>query len=99
MLRSFKKAADTLGQAALFDDDVLPDRDKVPLVDLLHAMIALADARESVLPWVERFDARRAEILAGLRFVRELRADWAGPIDRVIAVIEGAPLLRQRGVN
>ena len=69
----------------------------VALVNLLHVLIALADAGESVLPWLERFDARRTEILAGLRFVRELRPDWVGAIDRVIAVIEGAPLLRQTG--
>lgn len=83
------------GQSALFEVNSELKGEKVPLVDLLHILIALADAGESVLPWLERFDARRTEILAGLRFVRELRSDWVGPIDRVIAVIEGAPLLRQ----
>ncbi|MCL5421040.1 MAG: DUF1156 domain-containing protein [Nitrospirae bacterium] len=91
------KASQTTEQAALFEGHAATNGDKVSLVDLLHVLIALADAGESVLPWLERFDARRTEMLAGLRFVRDLRAEWAGAIDRVIAVMEGAPLLRQGG--
>lgn len=83
-------------QAELFEGE-LPSNNKVLLVDLLHALIALSDAGESVLPWIERFDARRSEILAGLRYVRQLRSDWEGAIDRVINVMEGAPLLRHGG--
>ena len=83
-------------QEELFEGE-LPSNNKVLLVDLLHALIALSDAGESVLPWLERFDARRSEILAGLRYVRQLRSDWEGAIDRVIGVIEGAPLLRHGG--
>lgn len=63
------------------------------LVDILHVLIALADAGESVLPWVERFEQRRPEILAALRFIKNERADWAAAIDRVIGVMEDAPLL------
>jgi hypothetical protein len=88
------KASQTTEQAALFEGHAAANVDKVLLVDLLHVLIALADAGESVLPWLERFDARRTEILAGLRFVRDLRADWTGAIDRVIAVMEGAPLFQ-----
>jgi adenine-specific DNA methylase len=102
LLERFRQSPSTTTQAVLFDAagtdfKSVPTNDGTPLVDLLHLMIALADAGESVLPWVERFDARRAEILAGLRFVRNLRPDWAAAIDRVIAVMEGAPLLRTGG--
>lgn len=83
-------------QEEMFEGE-LPSNNKVLLVDLLHALIALSDAGESVLPWLERFDARRSEILAGLRYVRALRPDWEGAIDRVIGVMEGAPLLRHGG--
>jgi len=96
VLESLRKAVNAT-QAEMFDGEYSPNNEKVLLVDLLHVLIALADAGESVLPWLERFDVRRAEILAGLRFVRELRSDWTGAIDRVIAVMEGAPLLRQGG--
>jgi len=83
-------------QEEMFEGE-LPSNDQVLLVDLLHALIALSEAGESVLPWIERFDARRSEILAGLRHVRQLRSDWEGAIDRVINVMEGAPLLRHGG--
>ena len=97
LLEKMRETVSPTAQAALFDTGSTLNNDGTPLVDLLHLLIALADAGESVLSWVERFDARRAEILAGLRFVRNLRSDWAAAIDRVIAVMEGAPLLRTGG--
>ena len=98
LVEKLRKGRLPAAQGALFDETSLPNGEKVPLVDLLHALVALADASESVLPWLERFGTRRTEILAGLRFLRDLRSDWAAAIDRVVAVIEGAPLLRQAGV-
>lgn len=95
LLEKLRKASQSSVQGSLLEEAA--DRENIPLVDLLHTLIALADAGESVLPWLERFDARRTEILAGLRFVRELRSDWVAAIDKVVAVIEGAPLLRQGG--
>ena len=88
------KTSRAVDQAALFEGVSEASNGKAPLVDLLHILIALADAGESVLPWLERFDARRTEILAGLRYVRPDRADWTQAIDKVIAVMEGAPLLQ-----
>ena len=57
-----------------------------------------AEAGEPIWPWIERFPDRQAELRAGLRFLRDERADWAGAIDRVLAVVEGAPLLNQVGM-
>ncbi|WP_337288691.1 DNA methyltransferase [Candidatus Methylomirabilis sp.] len=65
------------------------------LVDLLHLLIGLAAAGESVVPWLERFSGMRQQLRAALAFVRELRADWKEPIGRVMALIEGPPLLRR----
>jgi hypothetical protein len=91
------RAETSTTQAEMFEGELVKNNEKILLVDLLHALIALSDAGESVLPWIERFDARRSEILAGLRYVRALRPDWEGAIDRVIGVMEGAPLLRHGG--
>ncbi|MBI4488884.1 MAG: DUF1156 domain-containing protein [Deltaproteobacteria bacterium] len=67
----------------------------ITLVDLLHLVLGLAAAGESIVPWLERFAGLRPQLRAALRFVRDLRADWREPIDRVLALIEGAPLLRE----
>ncbi len=93
-LERLQKVAPNLAQAALFDASSADDWGDLHLVDLLHALIGLSEAGESVLPVVERFESRGAAIIAGLRFVRTERADWHAAIDRVLAVIEGAPLLR-----
>jgi hypothetical protein len=67
----------------------------IPLVDLIHLVIGLAQAGESVVPWLERFAGLRSQLGAALRYLRDLRADWKEPIERVLALIEGAPLIRQ----
>ena len=64
------------------------------LVDLLHVMIGLAAAGESVVPWLERFAGLRPQLKAALRFVKDLRLDWKESVDKVLALLEGAPLLR-----
>ena len=95
--KRLQKAYGQTAQSVLFQDDPAPATATVPLVDLLHALIALADAGEPVLPWLERFPGRRAALRAGLRFLRDERADWSAAIDRVLAVIEGAPLFNRAG--
>ena len=74
------------GQAIFYD---------ITLVDLLHLVIGLAQAGESVVPWLERFAGLRSQLGAALRYLRDIRADWKEPIERVLALIEGAPLIRQ----
>jgi hypothetical protein len=46
-----------------------------------------------VVPWLERFAGLRGQLGAALRYVRDIRADWKEPIDRVLALIDGVPLL------
>lgn len=71
----------------------------IALVDLVHLVIGLAAAGESVVPWLERFSRMRDELRAALAFVRELRADWKEPIGRVMALVEGPPLLRRMDLS
>ena len=95
--KRLRKAYEQTAQSVLFQDDPALATATVPLVDLLHALIALADAGEPVLPWLERVPGRQAALRAGLRFLRDERADWSAAIDRVLAVIEGAPLFNRTG--
>jgi hypothetical protein len=95
--KRLQKAYEKSAQSVLFQDDPALAAAAVPLVDLLHVLIALAEAGESVLPWLEKFPGQRASLRAGLRFLRDERADWAAAIDRVLGVIEGAPLLTGTG--
>lgn len=93
-LERLRQVAPDPTQTGLFEPSAAEDWGDLHLMDLLHALIGLAEAGESVLSVLERFENRRAAILAGLRFVRTERSDWQPVIDRVLAVIEGAPLLR-----
>ncbi|MBI2998834.1 MAG: hypothetical protein HYY46_10380 [Deltaproteobacteria bacterium] len=81
-------------QGELFNSEGEAIFHDITLVDLLHLLIGLAAAGESVVPWLDRFARLRPQLRAALRFVRDMRPDWKEPIDRVLALIEGAPLLR-----
>lgn len=82
-------------QPRLFDDDRQPEG--LMMADLWQALIALANAGESVLDTLERFKRQWPEIAAGLRYCKAVRSDWERPIARVLAVMEGAPLLARQG--
>ncbi|MBI4468461.1 MAG: DUF1156 domain-containing protein [Acidobacteria bacterium] len=73
------------GEAILYD---------ITLVDLLHLVLGLAGAGESVVPWLDRFAGLRPQLRAALHFVRRIRTDWEDPIDRVLTLVEGGLLLR-----
>jgi len=79
-------------QMPLFDAMSRPVVHNVSLVDLVHLLIGLAWAGESVSPWLERFSHMRPKVRAALRFIRDRRRDWKEYIDRVLNIVEGVPL-------
>jgi hypothetical protein len=76
----------------LFDAMSRPVVHNVSLVDLVQLLIGLAWAGESVAPWLDRFSHMRPKVRAALRFIRDRRRDWKEYIDRVLNIVEGAPL-------
>jgi putative DNA methylase len=95
-LANLERVASRQTQSKLFDPNGQPEG--LVFADLWQALIALADAGESVLPLLEKFRTQWPEIAAGLKFCRQARNDWESAIDRVIGVMEGAPLLVKHGV-
>lgn len=95
-LANLERVAARQTQTKLFDTNGQPEG--LVFADLWQALIALADAGESVLPLLERFRGQWPEIAAGLKYCKQARSDWESAIGRVIGVMEGAPLLVQQGV-
>ncbi len=81
-------------QGELFTEEGKVVAYDILLVDLLHVVIGLAAAGESVVPWLERFAGLRPQLKTALRFVKDLRPDWKESVDKVLVLLEGAPLLR-----
>jgi adenine-specific DNA methylase len=81
-------------QLILFDEMNRPIVHAVNLVDILHLLIGLVWAGESVAPWLERYSGLRPQMRAGLQYVRYHRKDWREYIDRILSLVEGRPLLR-----
>ncbi len=84
-------------QFTLFDEMNRPIIQSVSLVDLLHLLIGLAWAGESIVSWLERFSSHRPKLKAALLYIRDRRKDWQEYIDRVLNLVEGRPLLRVKG--
>ncbi len=84
-------------QFTLFDEMNRPIEHVVDLVDVVHLLIGLAWAGESVVPWLERYAGLRPKLKAALSFVRDHRKDWKDYIDRILNLVEGKPLLRGAG--
>ena len=95
-LEALAKVSARQVQTKLFGEAGLPEG--LVMADLWQALIARANAGESVLDLLERFKPQWPEISAGLRYCRQARSDWEQPIDRVLAVMEGVPLLQHHGV-
>ncbi len=92
-MESLAKVFVRQAQQKLFGDTGQPEG--LLMANLWQALIALADAGESVLDLLERFKPQWPEIAAGMRYCRLARSDWEQPIDRVIAVMEGTPLFEK----
>jgi putative DNA methylase len=76
-------------QLVLFDEMNRPVIHSVNLVDLVHLLIGLTWAGESVAPWLERFSHMRPKVRAALHHIRDHRKDWREPIDRILNLLEG----------
>jgi len=98
-LKERLEPASTPGKAqfTLFDEMNRPIEHAVDLVDVVHLLIGLAWAGESVVPWLERYAGLRPKLKAALSFVRDHRKDWKDYIDRILNLVEGKPLLRGAG--
>jgi adenine-specific DNA methylase len=93
LMERLKAGLPNENQGTLFDEQNQAYAFNVTLVDVLHLLIGLADRKEPVYQWLKRFDSRRAQIRAGLRFILGERLDWKDPIERILEVLDGAPLL------
>ena len=83
-------------QTSLFDDVGDPIVRDLNLVDLIHLLIGLADAGQSVAPWLERFSGDRPKVKAALRFIKDVRPDWEGPISRILPLVDETFLFGHR---
>ncbi len=86
-------------QTSLFDEMGDPIIRDVSLVDLVHLLISLADGGESVAPWLERFSGQQPKVRAALRFIREARPDWEGPISRILPLVDETSFFKHVKAN
>ena len=75
-------------QLALFPELEEEKFDKIPLVDVLHYLMGLAEASENLLPWLKEFQSIMPQVRVALSYLREKNPTFQEPINRVLGLIE-----------
>jgi hypothetical protein len=75
-------------QLALFPELEEERFDKIPLVDVLHYLMGLAEASENLLPWLKEFQSIMPQVRVALSYLREKNPTFQEPINRVLGLIE-----------
>jgi putative DNA methylase len=78
----------------LFGEDVTAPRDsKALLVDKLHFLMALAEAKEDLGPWVSRWSGDLPQLRAAAEYLAKRQEKFAPVLKRVLGRMEVGPLL------
>jgi len=91
--RDRQSAASATG--SLFGEDAnAPLDSKAFLVDKLHFLMGLAEAREDVGPWVSRWSGDLPQLRAAAEYLAKRQEKFAPVLKRVLGRMEVGPLLR-----
>lgn len=65
---------------------------KIPFIDYVHFLIALADGGENLRPWIERFRGMTPQIRAACEYLRAKQPRFADACGKILKFIEVTPL-------
>ncbi len=63
-------------------------------VDRIHFLLALAEGKENLRPWLERWRGEAPQIRAACEYLAEKRKDWAPLTKKILDLMEVGPLFR-----
>lgn len=87
----------TAPQIELFDDELAPaHRPGVVFIDYVHLLLALVEAGESVLDWIEKFRGRRPEIRAALEYMARKYKAFIVPTQTIIGLMDERTLFTRK---
>jgi len=88
LLEKFKEAA-PVPQSLLFDNGTSPSGNGTSLfIDRLHFLIALAEGKENLRPWIERWGGEIPQIRAACEYLLERRKDFAPALKKILTMID-----------
>lgn len=92
--RDPRRSVDTVGN--LFGEDLTaPRHSRALLVDKLHFLMGLAEAREDLGPWITRWGGDLPQLRAAAECLASRRTDLGPVLKRVLGRMEVGPLLQR----
>ena len=76
------------GQAFLFPEMEQEWFDNIPLVDVIHYLMALAIVGENITPWLDTFKTVLVPVRVALEYLMQRNATFQEPIKKIINLIE-----------
>jgi len=87
----------TVPQIELFDEKLAPvHRPGAVFIDYVHFLLALVEAGESVLDWIEKFRGRRPEIRAALEYMARKYKAFIEPTQTIIGLMDERTLFTRK---
>jgi len=84
----FKKTSKSLDQLILFPELEEAKFDRIALVDVLHYLMGLAEAGETLVPWLKQFQSAIPNIRASFDYLLEKNPTFQNPIKKVLSIVE-----------
>jgi putative DNA methylase len=88
LTKLFKSKSKTLDQLLLFPEMEEARFDNVALVDVLHYLMGLAEAGESLVPWLNEFKPVIPNIRVSFEYLLDKNPTFQSPITKVLNIIE-----------
>jgi DNA-binding ferritin-like protein (Dps family) len=82
-------------QKNLFGEAIIPpSKKKEYFIDKVHFLMGLAEAKESLLPWIERWRGESREIRAACAYISAKKNEYAPILGKILKMMESGPLFR-----
>lgn len=82
-------------QKNLFGEAIIPPSKKREyFIDKVHFLMGLAEAKESLLPWIERWRGESREIRAACAYISAKKNEYAPVLGKILKMMESGPLFR-----
>jgi putative DNA methylase len=88
LLEKFKDAS-LIPQTLPFEESpIAPDDGRSLFIDRLHFLIGLAEGKENLKPWIERWRGEIPQIRAACEYLLERRKDFAPALKKILTMID-----------
>ena len=81
-------------QMDMFGEDKKSKNSKTYFIDKIHFLMALAETKESLIPWLEKWRGEAREIRAACAYLSDKRKEFVPALAKITRMMDAGPLFR-----